>query len=76
VFEDSVSAEAALKAGTIRPGEVVVLRGQGVLGGPGMGGASRLVFALEGAGMGAACAVVTDGQLSGLVNKGLVVGDR
>jgi dihydroxy-acid dehydratase len=40
-----------------------------------MGGASRLVFALEGAGMGAEVAVVTDGQLSGLVNKGLVVGE-
>ena len=75
VFETSVDAEAALKDGTIRPGEVVVLRRQGVRGGPGMGGASRLVFALEGSGMGAEVAVVTDGQLSGLVNKGLVVGE-
>ncbi|WP_198670593.1 dihydroxy-acid dehydratase [Oceanicella sp. SM1341] len=75
VFGDSASAEAALKAGAIAPGAVIVLRGQGVRGGPGMGGASRLVFALEGAGMGTDCAVVTDGQLSGLVNKGLVVGE-
>jgi dihydroxy-acid dehydratase len=75
VFESSLEAEAALNAGTIQRGDVVVLRGQGVRGGPGMGGASRLVFALEGAGMGADVAVVTDGQLSGLVNKGLVVGE-
>jgi len=75
VFEASTDAEAALSAGRIARGAVVVLRGQGVRGGPGMGGASRLVFALEGAGLGAAVAVVTDGQLSGLVNKGLVVGE-
>ena len=61
--------------GGILAGDVVVLRRQGVLGGPGMGGASRLVFAIEGAGLGATVAVVTDGQLSGLVNKGLVVGE-
>ena len=75
VFESSADAEAALKAGTVRSGEVIVLRRQGVRGGPGMGGASRLVFALEGAGLAAEVAVVTDGQLSGLVNKGLVIGE-
>jgi dihydroxy-acid dehydratase len=47
----------------------------GVKGAPGMGMASRLVFAIEGAGLGPDTAVVTDGQLSGLVNKGLVVGE-
>ena len=44
VFENSADAEAALKAGAIKPGQAVVLRGQGIHGGPGMGGASRLVF--------------------------------
>jgi dihydroxy-acid dehydratase len=75
VFESSPDAEAALKAGKIRPGHAVVLRGMGVCGGPGMGGASRLVFAIDGAGLGPDVAVITDGQLSGLVNKGLVVGE-
>ncbi|MHA7874775.1 dihydroxy-acid dehydratase domain-containing protein [Roseivivax sp.] len=75
VFETSADAEAALSAGRIKPGDVLVLRRQGVRGGPGMGGASRLVFAVEGAGLGPEVAVVTDGQLSGLVNKGLVVGE-
>jgi dihydroxy-acid dehydratase len=37
--------------------------------------ASRPVFALDGAGLTGKVAVVTDGQLSGLVNKGIVVGE-
>jgi dihydroxy-acid dehydratase len=53
----------------------VVLRGLGVTGSPGMGMASALVFALDGAGLTGQVAVVTDGQLSGLVNKGIVVGE-
>ncbi len=72
VFDHPADAEAGIKSGRIKRGDVVVLRRQGVIGGPGMGGASRFVFALEGAGFGAD---VTDGQLSGLVNKGLVVGE-
>jgi dihydroxy-acid dehydratase len=53
----------------------VVLRGQGPTGSPGMGMASQLVFALDGAGLTGQVAVVTDGQLSSLVNKGIVVGE-
>ena len=53
----------------------MVLRGLGVTGSPGMGMASALVFALDGAGLTGQVAVVTDGQLSGLVNKGIVVGE-
>ena len=62
-------------AGQVKGGEVVVLRGQGPTGSPGMGMASQLVFALDGAGLTGQVAVVTDGQLSGLVNKGIVVGE-
>jgi dihydroxy-acid dehydratase len=75
VFETSADAEAALKAGKIKAGHAVVLRGQGLHGGPGMGGASRLVFQIDGARLGPDVAVITDGQLSGLVNKGLVLGE-
>ena len=64
-----------MRAGAVSPGQVVVLRGQGVTGSPGMGMASQLVFALDGAGLTGQVAVVTDGQLSGLVNKGIVVGE-
>jgi dihydroxy-acid dehydratase len=75
VFDSPVQALDAVRGGRVRGGEVVVLRGQGVTGSPGMGMASQLVFALDGAGLTGKVAVVTDGQLSGLVNKGIVVGE-
>ena len=75
-FETSDAAVAALKDGTIRPGHVVVMRGAGVKGGPAMGGgASRVVFGIDGAGLGEQVALLTDGHLSGLVCKGLVVAE-
>ena len=75
-FETSDAAVAALKDGTIRAGHVVVMRGAGVKGGPAMGGgASRVVFGIDGAGLGEEVALLTDGHLSGLVCKGLVVAE-
>ena len=75
VFDSPADALAAVRRGEVTGGEVVVLRGQGPTGSPGMGMASQLVFALDGAGLTGKVAVVTDGQLSGLVNKGIVVGE-
>jgi dihydroxy-acid dehydratase len=75
VFESAQESLDGVKAGLVQPGQVVVLRGLGVTGSPGMGMASALVFALDGAGLTGQVAVVTDGQLSGLVNKGIVVGE-
>jgi dihydroxy-acid dehydratase len=75
VFESQAEALEGVRAGLVKPGQVVVLRGLGVTGSPGMGMASQLVFALDGAGLTGQVAVVTDGQLSGLVNKGIVVGE-
>ena len=74
-FGSADEAMEGLKQKKIVPGDVLVLRGLGVRGGPGMGMASSVVFALDGAGLGGSVAFVTDGQLSGLVNKGLVVGE-
>lgn len=75
-FSSSDDAIDALQRGAIRPGHVVVMRGAGVCGGPGMGGgSSRVVFALDGAGLGEEVAMLTDGHLSGLVCKGLVVAE-
>ncbi|MFC5495934.1 dihydroxy-acid dehydratase [Caenimonas terrae] len=75
-FWTSEDAIAALKNGTIKPGHVLVMRGAGVRGGPAMGGgASRVVFAVDGAGLGDKIAILTDGHLSGLVCKGLVVAE-
>ncbi|WP_206916596.1 dihydroxy-acid dehydratase [Alicyclobacillus suci] len=75
VYESREEAIAGVDKGEIKPGAVVVLRGLGPKGTPGMGTASALIFALDGAGLGDKVAVVTDGQLSGLVNRGLVVGE-
>jgi dihydroxy-acid dehydratase len=75
-FDTSDAAIAALNDGRIRPGHVVVMRGAGACGGPAMGGgASRIVFAIDGAGLGEQVALLTDGHLSGLVCKGLVVAE-
>ncbi|HEY1820990.1 MAG TPA: dihydroxy-acid dehydratase [Trebonia sp.] len=65
----------AAKAGRFAPGDVVVLTGLGLRGSPGMGLTSALMFAIDGAGLSASVAVITDGQMSGLVNGGLVVAE-
>lgn len=75
VYESQDEALAGLRNGEIADGDVVVLRGIGPKGSPGMGMASGLVFGLDGAGLTGRVAVVTDGQLSGLVNRGIVVGE-
>ncbi|HVV18249.1 MAG TPA: dihydroxy-acid dehydratase [Pseudonocardiaceae bacterium] len=75
VFDSQEDAVAALSAGDIVAGDVVIVRGLGPRGRPGMGMASRIVFAIDRAGLTGRVAVVTDGQLSGLVNRGIVVGE-
>jgi dihydroxy-acid dehydratase len=76
VFEDGGAAIDAIRAGRIKAGQVLVVRGMGPKGGPGMAGpASMVVFALDGAGLQQDVAFVTDGQLSGLCNKGLTVAE-
>jgi dihydroxy-acid dehydratase len=75
VFEDAPAAITGIESGALRPGDVLVLRGLGPTASPGMAMASQTVFALDGAGLSGQVAVVTDGQLSGLVNKGIVVGE-
>ncbi|MGH8868221.1 MAG: dihydroxy-acid dehydratase [Actinomycetes bacterium] len=75
VFRSRDEGLAAVKAGGVEPGDVVVLSGLGPRGSPGMALTSAFIFALDGAGLGGDVAVVTDGQMSGLVNRGLVVGE-
>ncbi len=75
-FETGDAALAAIQAGAVQPGCVLVMRGAGPRGGPAMGGgASRVVFALDGAGLSDQVAMLTDGHMSGLVCKGLVVAE-
>lgn len=73
VFESQEDALHSLKAGEIHPGDVVLLRGLGARGGPGVASASWFVAAVKGAGLSEDIAVITDGQLSGL-NGGFAVG--
>ena len=76
VFDDSDACLRAIEQGTLRPGDVVVARNQGLKGGPAMGGgASMILFALDAAGLAKTTAFVTDGQLSGLCLKGLTVAE-
>ncbi|HTW98880.1 MAG TPA: dihydroxy-acid dehydratase [Acidimicrobiales bacterium] len=75
VFASGEEALQGIRQGGVRPGQVVVLSGLGPVGSPGMSFTSAVVFALDGAALGEEVVVVTDGQLSGLVNKGLVVGE-
>jgi dihydroxy-acid dehydratase len=75
IYESTKAALDGLQSGEIKAGHVVVLRGLGVKGGPGMGMASMVAFGLDGVGLSEQVPLVTDGQLSGLMNKGLVVGE-
>jgi dihydroxy-acid dehydratase len=75
VFSSRDEGLAGIRGGQVRAGDVVVLSGLGLRGSPGMALTSAFIFALDGAGLGDQVVVVTDGQMSGLVNKGLVVAE-
>jgi dihydroxy-acid dehydratase len=76
VYEDGREAIEGIRNGEVKPGQVLVVRGMGLKGGPGMAGpASLVVFALDSAGLSMDVAFVSDGQLSGLCNKGLTVAE-
>ncbi len=75
IFHSREEAVDAIKKGAIKPGDVVIVRGIGVRGGPGMALTSAVVFGLDQAGLIDDVAVITEGQVSGLVNKGLVVAE-
>ena len=73
VFEDEDLAMDELAKGAVHPGDVVVLRMMGPVGGPGTVFACSFMAALAGAGLADRVAVVTDGELSGL-NRGITIG--
>jgi dihydroxy-acid dehydratase len=75
VFENAQEAIAGIEGGKVREGQVIVARGLGPKGTPGMGMGSGIVFAVLGAGLAGKVAVVTDGQLSGLTNVGITVAE-
>jgi dihydroxy-acid dehydratase len=65
VFDGEEAALAAILAGDIQPGTVLVIRYEGPKGGPGMREMLAVTGALKGAGRGSDCALVTDGRFSG-----------
>ena len=75
VFESALEATDGIQHGVVKAGDVVVVRGVGPKGTPGMGMASAVVFAVLGAGLAGKVAVATDGQLSGLTNVGITLGE-
>ncbi len=65
VFDREEDAFAAIKAGKIKAGDVLVIRYEGPRGGPGMREMLAVTSALQGAGLGASVALLTDGRFSG-----------
>jgi dihydroxy-acid dehydratase len=73
VFESEAEAMAAIRAGQIVPGNVVVVRNVGPVGGPGMPEMVMLTIQLQGRGLGEHVALITDGRFSG-VSHGILIG--
>jgi dihydroxy-acid dehydratase len=73
VFESEEDCFAAVKARSIRSGDVVVIRYEGPAGGPGMREMLHVTAALVGEGLGDEVALITDGRFSGATH-GLMVG--
>jgi len=73
VFESEEDCFAAVKANTIAPGDVVVIRYEGPAGGPGMREMLHVTAAIVGEGLGDEVALITDGRFSGATH-GLMVG--
>jgi dihydroxy-acid dehydratase len=73
VFNREEDAFAAVYAGRIKAGDVVVIRYEGPRGGPGMREMLQVTAAIVGEGLGESVAMVTDGRFSG-ATRGLMVG--
>ena len=73
VFDSEEDCFAAVKARTIRPGDVVVIRYEGPAGGPGMREMLHVTAAIVGEGLSDSVALVTDGRFSGATH-GFMVG--
>ena len=73
IFESQDSAVAAILADKITEGDVIVIRYEGPKGGPGMQEMLYPTSYLKSKGLGAACALLTDGRFSG-GTSGLSIG--
>lgn len=73
VFEGEEACFAAIQKRAIKAGDIVVIRGEGPVGGPGMREMLSVTAALVGQGLGEQVGLITDGRFSGGTH-GLVVG--
>ena len=73
VFDGEEACFEAISARKIKAGDVVVIRGEGPVGGPGMREMLSITGALMGQGLGESVGLITDGRFSGGTH-GLVVG--
>jgi dihydroxy-acid dehydratase len=73
VFESEEDTMAAVTAGQINRGDVIVIRNEGPAGGPGMREMLAVTAALVGQGLGEHVALITDGRFSG-ATRGLMAG--
>ncbi len=73
VFESEAACYDAVRGQRIKPGDVVVIRYEGPVGGPGMQEMLQVTAALVGEGLGDSVALLTDGRFSGGTH-GLMIG--
>jgi dihydroxy-acid dehydratase len=73
VFESEEECMKAVTARQINPGDVIVIRNEGPVGGPGMREMLGVTAALVGEGLGEQVALITDGRFSG-ATRGLMAG--
>jgi dihydroxy-acid dehydratase len=73
VFDGEEACAEAIAARQIVAGDIVVIRGEGPVGGPGMREMLSITGALMGQGLGESVGLITDGRFSGGTH-GLVVG--
>ena len=73
VFDSEAACYDAVRAQRIKPGDIVVIRYEGPVGGPGMQEMLSVTAALVGEGLGESVALITDGRFSGGTH-GLMIG--
>ena len=73
VFETEEECFRAVKDQQINAGDIVVIRNEGPVGGPGMREMLQVTAAIVGEGLGESVAMVTDGRFSG-ATRGLMIG--
>jgi dihydroxy-acid dehydratase len=72
VFDGEEAAMAAVLAHELKAGDIVVIRGEGPAGGPGMREMLSVTAAIVGEGLGEEVALITDGRFSG-ATRGFMV---